>query len=389
VPDTAAKFARDLANNLIKYGYFTSCETNNARIEVRRPDRERVSLDLTPVQTDPAQATAEAYFNDVKTVADLIQAYHKCRSEHVFEYKIAEAMRNVSDYADTFLAAIFTYALQVLSDKQAQLVAAWVQNLDVYAAVKSVESLLNSKADLALLELAHANGWEVHFDHLAIRCGSQSNQDAERIVHMLKTHHGYVSSQVVDEAYYQFPDGWNAYPLYKILNNGQFLRLFIDQSDANDQIQIIQHWNRVYGYTAHHLAIRATTQVNGVRKAVLLDELMTALGNQGIEILTPTGQYTAGLLLQVFTKPQVNTGIPDALKYDICLTDAGLGKMINNAKLLELVSRQEMPESFAKRFFALYDLAYDARQSLPSAPVYPYFLPAQAAHVIKTSVQIA
>ena len=233
--DTPAKFAYDLANELIKNNYFTHSDTNKACIDVRQPDQTPVSLDLTPVSSAAQQATAEGYFGAVQTVSELIQAYEDCRRDQMFEHKLSDAMRHVSDYASEFLTAIISAAAKSIDDNQAQLVADWVKHLDVYTAVKSVESLLNSKADLTLLELARSNAWEIHFDHLAIRCGTQSNHDAERIVNMLKTHHAYVSSQVDDEAYYQFPDGWNAYPLYKMLNNGQFLRLFIDQSDANDK----------------------------------------------------------------------------------------------------------------------------------------------------------
>ena len=145
----------------------------------------------------------------------------------------------------------------------------------------------------------------------------------------------------------------------------------------------------MYGYTVHHLGIRATVLEKGERKAVDLETLMSALRGQGIDILTPTGHYTEGLLLQVFTKPQINTGIPQALKSQIVQHGASLGKMIDNAKLLELVSRKEMPAAFARRFFALYGLSFNSENTPPSAPIYPYFLPAQAAHVIKTSVQVA
>jgi hypothetical protein len=54
---------------------------------------------------------------------------------------------------------------------------------------------------------------------------------------------------------------------------------------------------------------------------------------------------------------------------------------------LEIVSRKEMPAAMAKVFFALYGLQFDINNHLHSAPIYQYFLPAQAAHVIKTSTQ--
>jgi len=269
------------------------------------------------------------------------------------------------------------------------MIGSWLTNLDVYTAVKSVESLLNSKADIALLELAQEKNWMVHFDHLAIRCGTRANKDAERVVDLLKEKHGYVAPQIQQQAYYQFPDGWNAYPLYKILDNGQVLRIFVDQSDADDKSQIIQHWNRVYGYTAHHLAIRATAYdaENEERVAISLDEIMHELHKRGVEIMTPTGAYTEGLLLQVFTKPELNTGIPEELKREIEIHGQDLNKKIENGKLLEIVSRKELSKDLAQRYFALYGLKYNFDNPLHSAPIYQYFLPAQAAHVIRTSVQ--
>ena len=205
---------------------------------------------------------------------------------------------------------------------------------------------------------------------------------------MLTQHHGYKSSQVTEEAFYQFPDGWNAYPLYKILENGQMLRVFVDQSDADDPEQIIQHWNRVYGYTAHHLAMRATRfNEQGQREAVHLDEIISTLEENGISILKPTGYYTRGLLLQVFTKPELNQQIPADLKESIVAINPKLDKMIENGKLLELVSRTELPLGFAKQLYDLHGLQFDPQNPIHTAPAYQYFLPAQAAHVIKTSVQ--
>lgn len=63
-------------------------------------------------------------------------------------------------------------------------------------------------------------------------------------------------------------------------------------------------------------------------------------------------------------------------------------KTIENAKLLELVSRRELDPELARQYFALYSLEYDVKNPHHSAPVYQYFLPAQAAHVIKTSQQV-
>ncbi len=62
--------------------------------------------------------------------------------------------------------------------------------------------------------------------------------------------------------------------------------------------------------------------------------------------------------------------------------------MVENGKLTELVSRREMPTDFAQRYFSLCGITYNADNPQHSAPCYNYFLPAQAAHVINTSVQL-
>ena len=94
-----------------------------------------------------------------------------------------------------------------------------------------------------------------------------------------------------------------------MLESDQVLRVFVDQSDAEDESQIIQHWNHVYGYTVHHIGIRATKLLDGLRVAVPLDEDVQALTRAGVNIFTPTGDYTEGLLLQIFTRPENNTNI--------------------------------------------------------------------------------
>lgn len=383
------QFVTDLTNDLITKENYQAFDDSGYRLKAMREDNSVAMLDLRPFFAQAQPVTASHYFSHIKNIRDLIDAYYKARGGNPFEQDIPQAMANVSGYADIFLDGIIQDSMNTISDQQAQLIGRWVMNLDVYTAVKAVESLLNSVADLALLEIAQENHWVVHFDHLAIRCGSGAHGDAERVVELLKKSHGYVSMQIAEEAFYQFPDGWNAYPLYKILNNGQVLRIFVDQSDAADTTQIIQHWNKVYGYTAHHLAIRATKVIEGKRVAVLLDEMMDALKARGIDIMTPTGYYTDGLLLQVFTRPQRHVQVPVQIKEEITALDPALGKMIENAKLLELVSRKEMSAEFARRFFALYRLEYQADNPLHSAPIYQYFLPAQAAHVIKTSIQTA
>lgn len=363
---------------------------NSSKIQVYSSESKIATLDLTPFEATPAPVTAHKYFDGVQSVKELLDAYASAKKDHLFEDDIIEATVNVSDYALQFLTQILDNAKQSFSDNQARIIAEWIKHLDVYTAVKAVESLLNSCADLKLLEVAPSKDWFIHFDHLAIRCGSKAHNDAERVVQLLTEYHGYTASQVNEEAFYQFPDGWNAYPLYKVLENGQMLRVFVDQSDADAPTQIIQHWNQVYGYTAHHLAMRATRiNAKGDKKAVHLDEVMQTLRDNGIAILTPTGHYTEGLLLQVFTKPELNTQIPEGLKTSIVAVHPNLNKTIENGKLLELVSRTELPTAYAKQLYQLYNLEFDARNPIHSAPVYQYFLPAQAAHVIKTSIQTA
>lgn len=345
-------------------------------------------LDLTPFEAVPSSETAAPIFADVNSYSDLISAYHRARQSLPFEESDDQAMSHVDQYASKFMAKIFADAQAFIDNGRARLIARWVSDLDLYCAVRAVESLLNSKADLALLEVGKAKGWSVHFDHLAIRCGTRARRDAERVRDLLVGRHGYNASQVREESYYQFPDGWNAYPVYKILRNGQVLRVFIDQSDAEDKLQIIQHWNRVYGYTAHHLAMRATHLVNGVREAVPLEAVIAAMEAHGIRVMAPTGGYTDGLLLQVFTKPESNPQVPDAIKSDLAQLQVNLEKTIENGKLLELVSRRELPPDLCAEYFGLYGLKYDATNPLHSAPIYQYFLPAQAAHVIKTSQHV-
>lgn len=383
------QFSRNLAKELIVNEKFTEIPGRTDCLQIHKDAHEVANIDLMPFKAKPRAATANKYFASIESVSHLLSAYEAAKSDYAFETDIPDAMSHVSDYASEFLQAIFHKAQHALTDQQATVIGEWLTNLDVYTAVKSVESLLNSKADIALLELAQEKNWMVHFDHLAIRCGSQNNHDAERIVELLKEKHEYVAPQVESQAYYQFPDGWNAYPLYKILDNGQVLRIFVDQSDAHDKSQIIQHWNRVYGYTAHHLAIRATAYDNesNERVAITLDEIMDALKKRGIDIMTPTGAYTEGLLLQVFTRPELNIGIPEELKREIEVFGQDLNKKIENGKLLEVVSRKELPRELAQKYFALYGIKYDFENPLHSVPIYQYFLPAQAAHVIRTSVQ--
>ena len=381
-------YAKLLADHLLRrHPALQNNSDCDGRIFAHKSNSEVVSLDLTPFEATPKSANAANFFGGVRGVADLIIAYHQARKSKPFESDLADASAHVHDYARVFMNQLLARAEKSYTDAQARLIGAWVCKLDVYVAVKAVESLLNSKADVALLELAATQRWTVHFDHLAIRCGHAGRGDAERVAELVRTHHDYRQTQVPGEDFYQFSDGWNAYPLYKILDNGQVLRLFIDQSDAQHTTHIIRHWNRVYGYTAHHMGLRATTLAHGVRRAVTLRELTSALAQRQITALTPTGDYTEGLLLQVFTKPERNADIPVDLKTELSAVTPELERTVQNAKLLELVSRDEVPAALAQKYFALYGLHYDAANPLHSVPAYQYFLPAQAAHVINTSVQ--
>jgi len=384
-----AQFAASLVQDLLRdEDGWLAYPGSAVKLQVRKEDGSVASLDLTPFAATPVDATAAPFFAGVTSVTELISAYHAAKRSAQFEAQIAGGLDHVSAYADEFLLHLLARAERNLTRGQVALIANWVKDLDVYCAVKSVESLLYSKADLALLEVAEPLGWHVHFDHLAIRCGSRAHLSAEKVEKLLTEHHDYVASQIPEEAFYQFPDGWNAYPVYKLLRNGQILRVFIDQSDAEDEKQIIQHWNTVYGYTAHHLAMRATKFQAGIRVAVPVQEVMSALHRHGVQIMAPTGLYTHGLLEQVFTKPERNTQVPVALNNSLASVDPNLPKTIENAKLLELVSRKEMKIHLAQELFALYGLAYDPHAAHHSAPFYQYFLPEQAAHVIRTSQQV-
>ena len=379
-------FARQQVADILQREHgWQSCPAELCKLLVTNESGEEVRLDLTPAHAVPQVPTVYVYFDTVRTAAQLLDAYTQTRSAYRFEDDL-ETRVPVHAFAHDFVAAILQRARTSLSDDDAISIAQWVKHLDGYVAVKAVEALLNSNADLALLKVAATRGWTVHFDHVAIRCGSSRERAAERVVELLVAEHGYVSSQVSGEEFYSFPDGWNAYPLYKMLANGQMLRLFIDQSDAAHPAQIIQHWHHVYGYTAHHMALRTTRQLNGERVAVPLAEVMAALAEHGVESMTPTGEYTQGLLLQVFTRPERNPQVPDDIKEALARVDAKLPRAIENGKLLEIVSRREMSAIHACQWFALYGLEYQPHNPLHSAPVYGYFLPAQAAHVIKTSV---
>lgn len=383
-PSELAHFAASVAAHLkaTETGWLYDPD-NPAALLSMREDEQPVHLELTPFTAQPKSADAASFFSDIITMADLLQAYRAAKATCT-----AEPDSQVHPYANQYLEERLHSALHSYSSADARRIAQWVSDLDCYAAVKSVESLLDCRSNLTLFELAEQKGWQVHFDHLAIRCGSAQHQHAETMIEALQQHHGYVQSHITPQKYYQFDDGWNAYPLYKILNNGQIIRLFIDQSNADAPLQIIQHWNRSYGFNAHHLALRVTQTIDHQCQAVPLREVIAALADINVASLTPTGFYTHGLLEQVFLKPHRNTDVPTELNDELAGIDEGLTRTIENGKLIELVSRRELPAHLAEQFFHLYQINIPRKNKPLSAPVYPYFLPAQAAHVILTSLEI-
>ncbi len=377
------RIANEIADHLKAYsGMWQRHPDTTTRLLTTREDLQQISLDLTPFSASQTYDDASQFFDSVTSFDDLMAAYKKAKASKKFE-----PSDQVLPYAETFLQACFDRARQVYSDEDAALIAEWVKNLDVYAAVKSVECLLDTKDNLALFNLARERDWTILFDHLAIRCSSTPGYDAKAIAEMLVEEHGYEHPQIDDELHYVFDDGWSAFPLYKTLNNGITLRLFVDQSDYGFPEQIIQHWNRVYGYTAHHLALRATRIEQGKKLAVPLADIINNPEDTGIKALQPTGYYTQGLLEQVFLKPHLNKEVPKEITSQLNALHENLGKTIRNGKLLELVSRRELQNDIAEKVYALNGLKYDPENPLHSAPMYAYFLPAQAAHVIQTSLQ--
>lgn len=340
-------------------------------------------LDLTPVACVMSPASAGPYFAGVRTAADLMRAYRRARAALPFEEDDTRVSGYVDGFAHVFLESLLASGSASLGPDQARAIGAFAGGLDIYSAVRSVESLLNSPADRALLEVAPSRQWQVHFDHLAIRCGSEGRGDAARVAGLLTGSHGYSVPQLASQAEYRFDDGWNARPVYKMLDNGTLVRLFIDESSRGEERQVIQHWNRLYGFTAHHLALRATrTRGDGAVEAVPLCDLVAALQARGVECLAPTGEYSLGLLEQVFTRPKSTPNMPAAA---LARLDPALRASVRLGKLTELVSRREMPHALGREYFRLYGLTSVGRGQVRSAPAYNYFLPAQAAHVIRTS----
>jgi len=380
-----AAFGKKLADYVLsKHSSYSKLD--DTKVSVHNGDDGFASLDLTPIELTVQPTTAKFFFHEVKSYKDLVFAYMRMTEDFKFENDVPRLQSLISNNALLFGKNIMGMGYTKFDDVTAKLVAEFVSDLDIYCAVKALESLLHSKADLGLLKISKLENFDVHFDHLAIRCGSSATGDARQVADLLINEHGYTAPQLPDEAHYVFPDGWSAFPLYKMLDNGQVLRLFIDQSD--DDKQIIQFWNWVYGFTAHHIALRATRVVNGVRADIPLEELTALLNKHGYDTMAPTGMYTEGLLKQLFTKPEHEENLSTMVMNHVYNKWPSVGDKIKNGKLLEVVSRTELPAELAEEFFALYGIWYDVNNKHHSAPIYQYFLPAQAQHVIDTSIVV-
>jgi hypothetical protein len=384
--DKYTKFAYLLTSELTKDdSAWLNDKSNQAIVQIYNKTQQLINLDLTPFDATRRSDLAEHYFTNVSTIEGLIDAYYQIKNKFKFESELSEL--SASEYATEFLTEVFVTAENNIKTDDVNLIVDFVKDLDCYTAIKSIESLLYSHSDLELLRIAREQNWFVHFDHIAIRCGSSENESAKKVAELLIKNYGYVHPQIKQEQFYVFNEGWSAYPLYKILSNGQVLRIFVDQSEISNPQQIIQHWNQVYGFTAHHLALRVTKTKKDVRRSVPLPEIIKLMLAHNREVLTPTGYYTNGLLTQVFTKPEKNHKIPNRIMEQKKLISKVLPEMLVNAKLLEIVSRKEMSQQLAKQYFELYDIEYDFNNPLHSAVYYQYFLPAQAAHVIKSSIE--
>jgi len=370
------KIREDLVKNEKEFSLFEAI-----KVLIQNEKNEDVYLDLEPLDIFSKKADATMLFSNIKDAKDLVNAYKEARESLPFEEDNENLMLHVSKYSKIYLESILKMA-ENLEQEDVILIADFVKNLDTYTAVRACETLFVNNDNLELLKLAKSKkNWTVLFDHLAIRTGSKKTNSAKNVAEMLVKHHGYNYSNNLEQKFYEFEDGWSAYVLYKLLNNGQVLRLFVDQSDV--ETQIIKHWNYVYGYTAHHLGLRIVELQEGVLRSISLKQIELEMYKRGVKILKATGLYTKGLLEQVFTKPQKDENIPQNV---LSKVNSNLIDSIKNAKLLEIVARKELPVALAKELYTYYNLTYEKDNALFSAPYYNYFLPAQAAHVIKTSM---
>jgi len=361
---------------------YTSLERdtiNPARIHLSPlPENEQAcssaSYDLTPIDLPMEVADARTHFQQITSLEDLISEYWAVRQNNSFEHDIPAAMDNIHPWADEFLETLMVSASNRFSDEDACLIAQFVSTLDIYAAVKTIESLLNDPQDMLLLQIAKEENWQVHLDHITIRCGNQQYEDAERIFNFLMKHHHYYPPQHIEEAYLVSDNGWNAYPLYKIMENGQFIRIFIDQADSEHQQQAIQHWNHAYGYTAHHIGLRLTTQSENGRKSLTLPEILNQL--QKYKITTSDSLLThPNLMQQALIRPHKNNQLPKDILQGAARINTDLPSILEQGKFIALVSRIELPDTLKEKWFKLYQIGYDFTNPLHSAPAFNLFSP--------------
>ena len=139
------------------------------KLLVPRPDGRMAGIDLTPFEAEPQPMTAGHYFHGIKTVDGLLTAYRDARQSKPFEEDYGAPWSMWIPTPTNFWMACWPVPGVFLAMPTPKLIGDWVGQFDVYVAVKAVESLLYSQADLTLLKIAPRLGWTVHFDHLAIR----------------------------------------------------------------------------------------------------------------------------------------------------------------------------------------------------------------------------
>ncbi|VAW71208.1 hypothetical protein MNBD_GAMMA12-2135 [hydrothermal vent metagenome] len=343
----------------------------------------KVSFNLSPVDLPLEVADAQQQFQHVQTINTLISQYWAVRQANHFEHDIPVAMDNIHPWADDFLDTLMTAASTHYTDQDACLIAQLISTLDSYAAIKTIESLLNNPQDILLLRIAKENNWQVHLDHIAIRCGNQRDEDAERIFNFLMKHYHYYPPQHIEEAYLLSSEGWNAYPLYKIMNNGQVIRIIVSQADSEHHQQTIQHWNHAYGYTAHHIGLRLTQHsAEKGRQQVSLTEINHSQQNNIFNLDAVI--KSSNLMHQVFLNPVKVNSLPNDILAGAKKVDPEILTSLKQGKLIELVSRLELPETLKEKWFTLYQIRYEASNPIHSVPAFNLFTPFKAdCHYIK------
>ena len=169
-------------------------------------DHQEVCLNLSPLHLKVHEVSAQEYFTQIKTTEELIHAYHKAKHALPFEEDDTRASSHISPYARDYMEHALKAAHQ-LSHAQSQLIADFVKNLDIYTAVRSCETFFANHANLTLLTVAKEQQWHPIFDHLAIRTGCRSHDDARYIADYLIKHHGYTFVNVEGQKFYEFSDG--------------------------------------------------------------------------------------------------------------------------------------------------------------------------------------